>query len=86
VLLLGMGFGDLSMNAYSIPVIRSVLNSVRLDSASRLAERALSFATAREVADYVIETVSELVRIDLTPYIREIRNQSESTGVSTVRP
>ena len=86
VLLLGLGFGDLSMNAYSIPVIRSVLNSVRLDSASRLAERALSFATAREVADYLIETVSELVRIDLAPYIREIRNQSESTGVSTVRP
>jgi phosphotransferase system enzyme I (PtsI) len=86
VLLLGMGFGDLSMNAYSIPVIRSVLNSVRLESASRLAEKSLSFSTAREVSDYLIETVSELVRIDLTPYVREIRNQSESAGVSTVRP
>jgi phosphotransferase system enzyme I (PtsI) len=86
VLLLGMGFGDLSMNAYSIPVIRSILSSVTLDSASRLAERALSLSTAREVADYLIETVSELVRIDLAPYIREIRNQSENAGVSTVRP
>jgi phosphoenolpyruvate-protein phosphotransferase (PTS system enzyme I) len=86
VLMLGMGFRDLSMNTYSIPVIRSVLNSVRLDSARRLAEKALSFNTAREVGDYLIEAVSELVRIDLTPYTREIRNQSEIAGVSPVRP
>ena len=85
VLLLGMGFRDLSMNAYSIPLIRSVLDTVRLDSASRLAEKALGFSTAREVGDFLIETVSELVSLDLTPYAREIRNQGESPATSPVR-
>src|SRR4029453_11440348 len=65
VLLLGIGFRDLSMNAYSIPLIRSVLDSVTLDSASHLAEKALTFSTSREVGDYLIETVSEFVSVDL---------------------
>jgi len=85
VLLLGIGFRDLSMNAYSIPLIRSVLDSVRLDSASRLAEKALSFSTSREVSDYLIETVSELVSFDLTPYAREIQNQGENAAITPVR-
>ncbi len=72
VLLLGMGFTQLSMNPLSIPTIRRVLSEVSVDESRTIAGRALGFATTREVVEYLIDAVSHLVTVDLLPYVREI--------------
>jgi phosphotransferase system enzyme I (PtsI) len=72
VLLLGMGFTQLSMNPLSIPTIRKVVQEVSLEESRVIAGRAMEFATARQVADYLIDAVSRLVRINLSPYVKEI--------------
>jgi phosphotransferase system enzyme I (PtsI) len=73
VLLLGMRFTQLSMNPLAIPTIRRVVREVSLEEARAIANRALALSTAREVEDYVIEAVSRLVRVNLVPYVKEIR-------------
>lgn len=73
-LLLGIGFTELSMNAYSIPIIRKLINGLTLSSVRGLAERAMNCRTADEVSDYLIKSVTELVKIDLSPYVREIQH------------
>jgi phosphotransferase system enzyme I (PtsI) len=76
VLLVGMGFTCLSMNALSIPTIRKVIKEISLDSARTLAERAMRFRNTGETRDYLIETVSGAIRMDLSPYIKEIEAYS----------
>jgi phosphoenolpyruvate-protein kinase (PTS system EI component) len=73
-LLLGIGFTELSMNAYSIPIIRKLINGLTLTSVQELAEKAMNWRTASEVGDYLIKSVTELVKIDLSPYVREIQH------------
>lgn len=72
VLLLGMGFTQLSMNPLSIPTIRKVVQEVSLEEARTIANRAMSFATAREVGEYLTDAVSRLVKINLTRFVKEI--------------
>lgn len=72
VLLLGIGFTQLSMNPLSIPTIRSVLRQVSLADSQTIAAKASTFATAREVSEYLVDAVSRLVKIDLSPYTKEI--------------
>ena len=72
VLLVGLGFTCLSMNALSIPTIRKVLQQVSAEAARALAEHMMRFRSAREAGDYLIESVSKLVQIDLLPYVKEI--------------
>ncbi len=72
VLLLGMGFTQLSMNPLSIPTIRRVLREVPLDACRGIAEQALRFSTARDVWHYLTDAVSKLVRMDLSTYAKEI--------------
>jgi phosphoenolpyruvate-protein phosphotransferase (PTS system enzyme I) len=72
VLLLGMGFTQLSMNPLSIPTIRRVLHEFPIESAKKIAEHALTLITAREVGEYLTDAVSKLVKFDLTPYTKEI--------------
>lgn len=72
VLLLGMGFTQLSMNPLSIPMVRRVLHEVAVEASRQVAEQALQFATAHEVGKYLTEAVSKLVKSDLTPYAKEI--------------
>jgi phosphotransferase system enzyme I (PtsI) len=72
VLLLGMGFTDLSMNPLSIPPIRQVLREVPLEASRKIAKEALKFVTANEVHKFLIKAVSKLVSLDLTAYANEI--------------
>jgi phosphotransferase system enzyme I (PtsI) len=72
VLLLGMGFTQLSMNPLSIPTIRRVLREVSMDACRKIAERALTFATAQEVGSYLTDAVSKLIKMDLASYAKEI--------------
>jgi phosphotransferase system enzyme I (PtsI) len=83
-LLLGMGFTHLSMNAYALPTIRKVLNSLSIDTARGLVERARTCATAREIADILIEELPRMVKIDLTPYVKEIRSPDDHPRLSHV--
>jgi len=72
VLLLGMGFTQLSMNPLSIPSIRKVLREVPIETSRQIAREALSFPTASEVHKYLTEAVSNLVSWDLATYANEI--------------
>ncbi len=73
VLLLGMGFLDLSMNAFSIPTIRKVVQEVSLERAREVASGAMKFSSARDTGEYLIKAVSGMVGLDLVPYAKEVR-------------
>ena len=79
VLLLGMGYTELSMNPLSIPAIRRVLQDVSIKDSRKIAEKALSFSTAQEVCDYLTAAVTELVRIDLAYYVQELEASNGKT-------
>jgi phosphotransferase system enzyme I (PtsI) len=72
VLLLGMGFTQLSMNPLSIPTIRRVLQQVPIAASHRISKHALTLATSHEVYAYLTESVSKLVSMDLDSYAKEI--------------
>jgi phosphotransferase system enzyme I (PtsI) len=72
VLLLGMGFTQLSMNPLSIPTIRRVIQEVPMEASRKIARHALTLATAQEVCGYLTSAVSKLVKMDLGSYAKEI--------------
>ena len=72
VLLLGMGFTELSMNCMSIAHIRKVIREITITSAAEIARRALKFQTAGETAEFLLGEVGRLVTSDLSPYVREV--------------
>jgi phosphoenolpyruvate-protein phosphotransferase (PTS system enzyme I) len=74
VLFLGMGFTQLSMNPRFIPGIRRVVCAVTVRAAKKIADKALTFATSQEVAEFLVKEVTKVVKADLTPYVREIRS------------
>ena len=80
ILLVGLGFDQLSMNAYSIPGIRRVLAALRLDTARGLAEAALRLDTAQAVAEYLVDAVSQSLRMDLSAAAREIGGSVDRAG------
>jgi phosphotransferase system enzyme I (PtsI) len=49
LILCGLGFDELSMNATSIPVVKSLLRSASLEEAKHLAEEVLQLATVKEI-------------------------------------
>ncbi len=72
VLLLGMGFTQLSMNPLSIPAIRRVLREVPIEASRQIARHALTLITAYEVHKYLTDAVSKLISWDLASYKNEI--------------
>jgi phosphoenolpyruvate-protein phosphotransferase (PTS system enzyme I) len=72
VLLLGLGFRQLSMTPLSIPLVREVIQSVSIKGCEGIAKRALEFVTARKVGDYLLESVTGLVDIDIAKYAKEV--------------
>jgi phosphoenolpyruvate-protein phosphotransferase (PTS system enzyme I) len=72
VLLLGMGFTQLSMNPLSIPAIRKVLHEIPMDASRLIARQALTFVTAYEVHQYLVDAVSKIIPWDLSAYVNEI--------------
>lgn len=75
VLLLGMGFTQLSMNPLSIPTVRRVLHEIPMDASRQIAKKALTLITANDVYEYLTSAVAKLVPRDLTSYAKEIAPQ-----------
>jgi phosphotransferase system enzyme I (PtsI) len=72
VLLLGMGFTQLSMNPLSIPTIRNVLHEVPIEACRQIARQAMALVTAHDVHSYLVDAVSKLIPWDLSSYSNEI--------------
>jgi phosphotransferase system enzyme I (PtsI) len=75
-----MGYDQLSMNPRAIPVIRRVVRSVAVRDARRLAEQAAGFATAREIAEFLVREITPLVPMDLKPFLHELVSGEIHTG------
>jgi phosphotransferase system enzyme I (PtsI) len=58
LILLGLELDEFSMNAASIPIIKQIIRSVRLEQATELAYKAMSFATAKEIEEFVSKEMS----------------------------
>jgi len=58
MVLLGMGLTQLSMNPASIPLIKNVIRSVSLSEAEEIARRVLTFSTAKEIEEYLLERMA----------------------------
>jgi phosphotransferase system enzyme I (PtsI) len=52
-ILLGMGIDELSMNPQSIPVVKRIIRSIKLEDTRRLVEEALKQTTAKDVFERV---------------------------------
>ncbi|MFO0974102.1 MAG: phosphoenolpyruvate--protein phosphotransferase [Phycisphaerae bacterium] len=61
MLLLGMGLRRMSMVAGSIPTIKRVIRSVAMADVERIAQRAASFETDREVLNFVRDETRKVV-------------------------
>jgi phosphoenolpyruvate-protein phosphotransferase (PTS system enzyme I) len=72
VLLLGMGFTQLSMNPLSIPVVRKVIRAVSIEDCRRIAREALSFISTREVHEFLVKEISRLISWDISAYAYEL--------------
>jgi phosphoenolpyruvate-protein phosphotransferase (PTS system enzyme I) len=72
VLLVGMGFYQLSMNPLSIGIVRKVLRSVSLKECRKIAKKAMTLITAKDVHDFLVKEVGKLIPFDLSAYIKEI--------------
>jgi len=84
VLFLGMGFDQLSMNPRFIPAIRGVVRAVSVRAARKIVDKAMTLATAQEIADLLIKEVSRLVKMDLTPFVKEVLSgQGRASAVRT---
>jgi phosphotransferase system enzyme I (PtsI) len=71
VLLMGMGYVQLSMNPHFIPAIKQVIRSVTVHWARDIVERVLQCTTAEEIADMLIQEVTGLVQMDFSPYLQD---------------
>ncbi|HWP67994.1 MAG TPA: putative PEP-binding protein, partial [Rectinemataceae bacterium] len=53
VLLVGMGLRELSMSAVSIPAVKSMLMSLRLEEAESVAEEVMKMTSSTQVTTYI---------------------------------
>jgi phosphotransferase system enzyme I (PtsI) len=82
VLFLGMGFDQFSMNPRLIPSVRQVMQSVTVRASRAIADKALTLSTTQEIADFLIKKVTHLVKMDLTPFAREILAGQDRRGTA----
>jgi len=82
ILLLGMGYRQLSMNPLSIPVVRELITSVRIASAESIAERIQLMPTVSEITGFLLEEVPRLVSINLDPFLDELQGRIMLPGPS----
>jgi phosphotransferase system enzyme I (PtsI) len=59
--LVGLGLREFSMHPPALPVVRSLIRALTLREARRIAHKALSFATAKAVEEYLLEQLSGLL-------------------------
>ncbi len=86
VLLLGIGFTELSMNPVSIPTIRKVFREVPFASAVDISAQATRLRTAGQVAELLLREVGKLVTTDLSPYIQEVMGTMAPGAASMTVP
>jgi len=60
-ILLGLGIGELSMNARVIPLIKKLVRSISLKEAQEDFETVTGLSTAREVRAYILERMKKLL-------------------------
>lgn len=58
IVLLGLGLDELSMNPYSIPLIKRLIRSLRVDEARRMVRKVMRLTTARQVEEYLLEKLT----------------------------
>ena len=77
-LLLGIGFNQLSMNSLSIPLVRQVIGAISMNDMRKIARKALTLTTAKDVYEYLTPAVTRAVSIDidLGSWAEEINPQS----------
>lgn len=64
LLFLGFGIDQLSMSAYSLLRVKRLIRSVSYEDAKNISEKALEFATAREIEDYIGGRLAEFYSED----------------------
>ena len=64
-LLLGMGFTRLSMNSLSIPLIRRVAGAVSMNNARKIARKALTLKTSKDIYEYLTQAIPRIVSADI---------------------
>jgi len=67
--LLLLGFGgvrELSMDPHSIPRMKKILRSVRMEDARKMASQVGEMGSTKEVHDFVLQTVKSILGQDLT--------------------
>jgi phosphotransferase system enzyme I (PtsI) len=60
-ILLGLGIDELSMNARSIPLVKTMIKSISMADARVDFEKAITLSTAREVRAYLAERVRQML-------------------------
>jgi phosphoenolpyruvate-protein phosphotransferase len=65
LLLVGLGFNDLSMGPFFIPVIKRLIRAMTFDTARNLAEEVLTMCTVKAVKGRIFEAMRELGMIDI---------------------
>ncbi len=65
LLLVGLGFDDLSMGPFFIPVIKRLIRAMTYETARTLAHEVLSMASIKEIKSRIFETMRTLGMIDL---------------------
>lgn len=65
LLLVGLGFNDLSMGPFFIPVIKRLIRAMTFDTARNLAEEVLAMSTVKAVKSRIFEAMRELGMIDI---------------------
>ena len=58
-LLIGLELDELSMNANSIPTVKNITRSLSAKEAKAIAHEALQIPTAREVSEFVAQSMAE---------------------------
>ena len=56
--LLGLGVGELSMNAVSIPMAKHIIRMITIEAARKIARHALRLVTVEEINDYVAQEMN----------------------------
>ncbi|MBP1688043.1 MAG: ptsP [Deltaproteobacteria bacterium] len=65
LLLVGLGFSDLSMGPFFIPVIKRLIRSLTFETARRLADEVVNLSSVKEVKSRIFEAMRDLGMIDI---------------------